>query len=52
MGSGAVKEVAPLVWCVFLRCRSYALHSHSQNHSSFSDFFAHEASARLLAQLE
>ncbi|CAJ1992690.1 hypothetical protein conserved [Leishmania donovani] len=47
----AVKEVAPLVWCVFLRCRSYALHSHSQNHSSFSDFFAHEASARLVAQV-
>ncbi|GET92396.1 hypothetical protein, conserved [Leishmania tarentolae] len=45
-----VKEVAPLVWCLFLRCRSYALHSYSQNRSS-SDFFAHEASARLIAQV-
>ncbi|CAM38634.1 conserved hypothetical protein [Leishmania braziliensis MHOM/BR/75/M2904] len=44
-----VKEVAPLVWCLFLRCRSYALHNHSLNR--FSDFFAYEASARLVAQL-
>lgn len=47
----AVKEVAPLFWCVFLRCRSYALHSCSQCRSSSSDFFAHEASARLVAQV-
>ncbi|CBZ30438.1 conserved hypothetical protein [Leishmania mexicana MHOM/GT/2001/U1103] len=46
-----VKGVAPLVWCLFLRCRSYALHNHSQSHSSSSDFFVHEASARLVAQV-
>ncbi|KAK7196261.1 hypothetical protein NESM_000561800 [Novymonas esmeraldas] len=38
----AVMEVTPLVWCVFLRCRSYALHA-------ATDFFAREAAARLVA---
>ncbi|KAG5493303.1 hypothetical protein GH5_02045 [Leishmania sp. Ghana 2012 LV757] len=46
----AVKGVAPLVWCLFLRCRSYALHGQSQKCSS-SDFFAYEASARLVAEV-
>ncbi|KAG5494061.1 hypothetical protein JKF63_01895 [Porcisia hertigi] len=46
----SVKGVAPLVWCLFLRCRSYALRAHSQNRIS-SDFFAYEASARLIAEL-
>ncbi|KAG5468788.1 hypothetical protein CUR178_01624 [Leishmania enriettii] len=46
----AVKGVAPLVWCLFLRCRSYALHDQSQKCSS-SDFFAYEASARLVAEV-
>ncbi|KAG5467969.1 hypothetical protein LSCM4_01056 [Leishmania orientalis] len=46
----AVKGVTPLVWCLFLRCRSYALHGQSQKCSS-SDFFAYEASARLIAEV-
>ncbi|KAG5468376.1 hypothetical protein LSCM1_02356 [Leishmania martiniquensis] len=43
-----VKGVAPLVWCLFLRCRSYALCGQSEKCSPY-DFFAHVASARLIA---
>lgn len=44
-----VADVAPFTWCLFLRCRSYALSALEPPRAA--DFFARGAAARLVAAL-